>query len=250
MRRKIKDSELPKAFDKLLNLYQQIPDTNGCMDNIKECHSWCCQNQNPNLVYCEFLRTWNHILKTWDGDKIISLVERALQNYLSDLPVKGCIFRNEETHLCDIHKYRPLSCMLYAITPKEEFDERLEKIKARYKGQIGAFFRDQCPLVETVNGKKVTTKDTDKWWTELKEIERSIGIEESHIVDRFGGTYLTFHDHLLIYLLPEYLFNNLASVRQYGNIADKHKVIETFIKVLRPAFEGNKNAGNEENKGS
>jgi len=250
MKRKIKDSELPKAFDKLSSLYQKIPDTKGCVENINECRSWCCQCQNPNLVYCEFLRTWNHILKTWDGEQIIGLIKKALHNYLSDLPIKGCIFRNKETYLCDIHKYRPLNCFLYGITPKEEFDERLEKIKEIYKGQIGAFFREQCTLVETVNGKKVTRQDTDRWWKELKEIETSIGIDKKHIVDQFGGTYLTFHDHLLIYLLPEYLFNNLVSVRQYGNVAEKHKVIETFIRVLSPAFEGSKNGGKEKDTNS
>jgi len=243
VKRKVSSKKLEESFGKLDKLYAKVPDTKGCLENLIEghkCGAFCCQQNNPQVLYCEFMHALTHVLKHFGVEEIVELFHKSLINYLSTFPLKSCIFWDSETKMCKIHKVRPLSCYLYSVTPDEEFKAKQNRLKEIYKNEL-VFFRDQCNLVSTIDGSTITSKDTAKWWEELKEIELGIGITEKEITDRFGGTYLTFHDHLLIYLLPEYLFNNLISVRLHGNPAEKSRVIEAFSKVLTPVIEKLKN---------
>jgi len=220
------------SFSKLANLYNKIPDTEGCMENLNSCSAWCCRLQCPQVLYCEFLRALDFILKNWEEEDFMKLFEKSLKHYLSKELIKGCIFWDKETKLCKIHRKRPFNCFVYGITPKEEFDERLKKIREKYKDEI-AKFRDQCDLVKTKNGHEVTTEDTDKWWDELVDIEKYIGIDKKQINDESGGTYRTYHDHLLIFYLPDYLLENLSEVRQFGEVIEKQNVIETILNLVK-----------------
>jgi len=232
------------------DLYKKIPDTTGCIENInsgKSCNSWCCKNQSPQVLYCEFLSAWNFILKNWEFEDILTIIERSLKNYLNDSPTKGCIFRNYDTKLCNIHKKRCFNCRIYAITPDSEFNDRLARLRELYKDNEKVFFREQCDLVKTVNDEKVEDEDTDKWWEELCKIEKIIGVKKELITDNPEGTYRTYHDHILIYLLPEYLLENLSHVRKFGNEEEKENITITFMNMLSSAIQGFKNGKKDKN---
>lgn len=238
-----KRKRLQKTFDRLDAFYKAMPDTVGCMDSISKpaghggCGAWCCKIQNPQLLYCEFLYAFDFILKNWTQKELLVVVEEAVRNYLKDTPTKGCVFFNNKTKMCKIHTKRCFNCHLYGIIPEEEFKPRLERLRKEY-ADTNAIFKEQCKLVKAENGEKFTMKTTDKWWEKLSNIEHQFGIKLSMITDKPGGTYRTYHDHLLIYLLPDYTLENLSEVRKHGTQDDKEKVIMTLMDILTKALEG------------
>ena len=236
------NSKIQKAFSKLRNIYNSIPATKGCMENINGsgvcCNAWCCKIQTPQLLYSEFLLIWNFISKKWRDEAVCDLFEKCMLNAIDDIPSKGCVFFNKEINQCRIHKFRPYNCRIYGITPPEEFNPRYEKIKEEYKTIIGATIKPQCELVSTVDGKKLTTKNTNDWWNEIAAIERLIGIPMNMVTDEFGGTYRTPHDHVLLYNMPENVLNALAGIKLYSDNLDKIRAVSEIMSNLRNYFRG------------
>lgn len=235
MPKKIGSKKVNKAVKKLNVLYDKIPDTKGCIENTDKeggCGAWCCQMQNPSVLYSEFRNTWSFMLKEWDLDQLVSLIRKSIINYLSSNLTKGCIFFDKETRMCTQHDTRPYNCRIYGITPEEEFKPRYEKLKVLYEKK-GEELRDQCNLVETVSGKKVTKKQIDRWWEELKEAEKTLGFSEEEINDSDGGTYRTYHDHLLIHLFPEDILRSLTFVKLNGDPIQKLEAVDKFTNLLR-----------------
>lgn len=225
-----------RACPKLHNLYNKIPDTKGCMDNISKidgCKGWCCNFQSPQLLYGEFLNLWNYIMQNWEIEQICNVIEKSLKNYIMGITTKGCIFFNAETKMCEVHKKRPFNCRIYGITPEEEFAPRLEKMKTLYKNDPRAVIKDQCDLVETVNGETVTKEDIDIWWNELINIERGIGILQENINDDMGGSYRTPHDHVLLYTMPDFVMEELQKIRLIDNYSEKIQIIERYMEAVR-----------------
>jgi Fe-S-cluster containining protein len=239
---RVNNPKLESCFSKLASLYNSIPDTEGCLENNTEkdgCNSWCCFLQCPQMLYVEFLFAMKQILKEWDTNKIAVLVERSIRNYVKGFTTKGCIFFNEDTNLCDCHKKRSYNCRIYSITPYEEFHPRYLKAKEAYKNAKMAIVRDQCNLCKTINGEKITTEDTNRWWNKLVEIERSAGIKKQLINDGPGGSYRTPHDHILMYFLSEELLEKLQTIRLYATDDEKRIAVDAFINVFYNRLENN-----------
>ncbi|MHA1470677.1 MAG: hypothetical protein ACTSSP_08985, partial [Candidatus Asgardarchaeia archaeon] len=60
-----------KAFSRLNRIYDIIPETEGCLDNIEKeggCGAWCCKIQTPQLLYSEFLFIWEYLSKNTNDD--------------------------------------------------------------------------------------------------------------------------------------------------------------------------------------
>jgi hypothetical protein len=128
--------------------------------------AWCCALQTPQVLYCEFLHTWQYIIRNFTHLQISSLVEKCLRKYLYDNSEKACVFFDKDNKICSQHESRPYNCRIYGITPDEEFVPRYEKLKVIYPD-----IKPQCNLVSTVNGEAVSKKDIDNWWIELRSIE-------------------------------------------------------------------------------
>ena len=115
------NKKVSSSFSKLHNVYNSIPETTGCMENINikggGCKARCCLIQTPQFLYSEFLLIWDYISRNWDDDKICDLFERCMLNAVDTLPSKGCVFFDEDTCLCLCHKKRGLNCRIYGITP-------------------------------------------------------------------------------------------------------------------------------------
>ena len=113
-------------------------------------------------------------------------------------------------------------------------------------------FREQCNLVKTEHNKKVNIKDTGHWWRCLNEIEQGLGVKKKEINDGPGGSYRTYHDHLLIQLLPENILEQLTQVRLDGDIISKEMAIRNLVDQLKQniekGFKGDRVSGNEETK--
>jgi len=234
-------NKLSKVFLKLEKIYNKIPDTKGCMENIESsCKAWCCIFQTPQFLYSEFLLVWDYISKNWDDDAICDLFEMCMLNAVDKIPSKGCVFFDKKTNMCKIHEKRPLNCRIYGITPNEEFEPRYLRLKEEYKNIIGAFIKPQCDLVSTCDGTKVTVKETSKWWEEITEVEHSIGIPKKMITDEMGGSYRTPHDHILLYNMPENVLNSLAGIKEYKDEFEKKRMIKEIIQVIKNVFQKSK----------
>jgi len=221
-----------KAYSKLGSLYSTIPSTTGCMENNckKEgCNSWCCRIQCPQMLYVEFLYVMSTVMQKWPTEQIAKLIDKSVKAYVKGVATKGCIFFDEETNLCLVHRHRSLNCRIYGITPEEEFHPRYLKVKEMYKDVPLVIIKDQCNLCKTANDYVVTTDDTSKWWNKLVDIEKSIGVRKQLINDDAGGSYRTPHDHVLQYFLKEETLDNLQKIRLYANESEKEKAVETFL---------------------
>lgn len=235
-----KSKKVQKAFPKLHNIYNSIPNTKGCLDNISKgggCNAWCCKIQTPQLLYSEFLLIWNFISKNWNDEEICDLFEECMMNAINEIPSKGCVFFDKEENLCRVHKHRPYNCRIYGITPDEEFNPRYERLKEEYKTILGATIKPQCKLVSTTDDSKVTVKNTDDWWNDIAGVERMIGIPMKLVTDEFGGTYRTPHDHVLLYNMPENVLNGLAAIKMYNDHFDKIKAVGEIMSNLRIILE-------------
>jgi len=234
------NENLKKAFSKLHNLYNTIPDTKGCMENINAegecCKAWCCRIQTPQFLYSEFLLLWNFVSKNWTDEEICELFERCMLNAVDPLPSKGCVFFDGDTCLCEAHKRRPYNCRIYGITPNEEFEPRYKKLEEEYKSIVGAVIKPQCPLVSTSDGSDVNIDMANEWWKKLVDIEKSIGIPKDMVTDAMGGSYRTPHDHVLLYNMPENVLNALSGVKKYTDELEKKTVIKGLIQVIKNVF--------------
>lgn len=225
---------------KIKNVYDTIPSTQGCLENLETCGGWCCKIQNPHVLSVEFSRTWNYVVNHFGMQYIIDLLELSLRLYISDIPTKGCIFFDKDEKMCKIHEYRPLACRLYGIMPDDEFQERYNVLKEKFKDDPLADVRPQCNLVETTNGKKLTKDDTDSYWNQMVDIEIEYGFKKEDVHDGAGGSYKTFHDHILMRYLPDDIFQKFQGIRIFShnknNIMSKEEVekaISEYIAALR-----------------
>ena len=226
-------SKLNLAKEQLVILYDKTPATKGCMENINKdvaeggCAAWCCTYQTPQVLYIEFLHTWDFVVRNFPFAQITNLVERCLRKYLFDNADKSCVFFYKSNKLCQQHETRPLNCRIYAITPDEEFIPRYERLKVIYPD-----IRPQCNLVSTVSGEIVSKKNIDDWWLQLKSIEMSIGIKKEFITDESHGSYRTYHDHLLLHILGETGLEYLSYMRISSTAIEKEQTIKNTLKAF------------------
>lgn len=221
------------AFELLRYAYSQIPDTKGCMKHIsmpKEeggCGAWCCDLQSPQILYIEFLNAWRNLCNNWSDSDIKELLSSAVYAYLFPKEHHGCIFWDKETKLCGHHEVRGYNCRTYGVIPEEEFKPRYERLKVLYPDTP-----DQCNLIETEDGSKVTSKKMDEWWKMVLDAEKKIGISEENIHDGFGGSYRHYHEHILIHLLGEEGMEQLSHSRLHLSHDDKMSVYNGITEAL------------------
>lgn len=231
--------KLEEARKKLNELYDSMPETVGCMEHIAKpkeeggCGGWCCILQNPQVLYSEFRNTWREVLLNWSNEDIIDLIEKAIRNYTSPMITKGCIFFDRDSKLCTQHKTRPYNCRIYGITPEEEFKPRYERLKVLYQDEPMATIKDQCNLIKTEDGSKVTVEQTTKWWNEAVEIEKSIGVPAENINDDPGGSYRTYHDHILLTVCSDNLLDNLQAIRLSEDTMTREIYVKEVVHSLK-----------------
>lgn len=208
-------------------LYKGMPATTGC----EKCHEvngddaiWCCREINPSMYYAEFLRIWTEVQK-WNKERKAKLFVRAIKNYLDTGQSKGCIFWDEE---CLVYKNRPFSCRMYGVIPQDSWDSRIKSIKDR---EEEFEYRPQCDMVSVVGVDDITSAQEDKWFNHTKDCEKRIGVPDSIIKlhDIPGGSYRTFHDHLLLEVLAVEAMNALTKVKMSKPSKED---IECFASIL------------------
>ena len=211
---KTSDKNLTIPLISLNVLYSKMPKTTGC----DQCESvngdkkdWCCKINSPSMYYVEFLNVWKDVQNTWSKIKKSSLIMRAIKNYLSNKRDKGCIFYDNG---CQTYSKRPLACHFYGVISEDSWNKRVKKIRNRDGEEVN--IQNQCHLVSFENGKKSMTEDEEnKWFKHTVDCESQIGVTPDllKLHDLPGGTYRTFHDHLLIELFDPSILEMLTKVR-------------------------------------
>jgi hypothetical protein len=129
---------------------------------------------------------------------------------------------------------------LYGITPDEEFRPRLERLREQYASDPTAVIKDQCNLISTVSGNKPTTATTNAWWRALTDIEASIGIARKDINDGIGGSYRTYHDHILLQTCSDPVMRQLQFLRLHGTEEEKQVAIAGLMDGFRKQYKSKK----------
>lgn len=234
MEKKPQKDILRKGLSSLQSLYSKIPETTGCIENIDSCRGWCCKVQSPQVLYVEFLNTWDTIMRTWDLENVLEVVEDSVMCYISTETTKGCVFFDQEKHTCKQHKTRCFNCRIYGITPKEEFEPRYLAMKEILRKYPNAILHNQCDLVSTKDGTPIDVGQTDIWWKKLTNAENFIGIERDRINDGKSGSYRTYHDHILLYLLPNDILHMLTNLKTSEiRPEDRRECVKSFMQCLK-----------------
>ncbi|MHA2279373.1 MAG: hypothetical protein ACXAC5_00570 [Promethearchaeota archaeon] len=213
-------------------LYDEMPKTSGCERcqeiNGPERKDWCCVLQNPSMYYVEFLKVYQSVEK-WERDKRKELILRALHNYLDNSLSKGCIFYNNG---CQTYENRPFGCKMYGVIPAVSWERRWELLKERQGESFEA--KPQCTLVTAE--KEISPELEDKWFLHTRNCEDRIGVprEIINLHDFAGGSYRSFHDHLLLELFGEEILSILTNVRMSS---PSREDIELTIDELRSTID-------------
>lgn len=226
----LSDATLKRSRKSLKNLYQSIPETEGCLSNIAKeggCGAWCCEVQSPSVFYCEFLNTWNTVKSSWGKERLIKLIMACVRNYLTSNATKGCVFWDTTSKQCQQHMTRPFNCRTYGQIPDEEFKPRYERLKVLYENDPTAAIHPQCNLVKSI-GEPPSVEEMQRWFSELQLLETDVGVEKNAIHDEKGGSYRTYHDHILLKIGSPALLEKLTIIRQMGDVASK----SAFINLL------------------
>lgn len=209
---KIDDDNILGPITSLNILYEGMPETKGC-ESCREVNGenafWCCKTQSPSMYYVEFLKVWKEV-QQWGKWQKARVIIAAITNYLSNNKDKGCVFYDDE---CTIYNDRPLACRMYGVIPKESWNKRWDALKERDGDNFCA--KQQCNLVSTVDGKEITPEQENKWFVHTAKAERRIGVplQAIQLHDEAGGSYRTFHDHILMELFPASSLNMLTQVK-------------------------------------
>ena len=227
----ITQDNLRKPTISLKVLYEGMPATSGC----ENCHEhfgedaiWCCRTINPSMYYVEFLKVWQEVQK-WPKHKKRDLMVRAIINYLDTSPQKGCVFWGEE---CMVYDNRPFACRMYGVIPQESWDKRVASLREREGEDFP--IRPQCDKVVSEN--PITEEDENKWFEHTRKCEVMLGVDKQCIDlhDIPGGSYRTFHDHLLLEILEPQALNRLTEVKLSK---PSREDIESFAEVLTGVLE-------------
>lgn len=220
---KVEPKVWKRAKETLKDIYADIPETEGCMENIAKengCAAWCCEHQNPSVFFSEFSYTWNKITGTWTKAQQADLFIRAVRAYFDKGTAKGCIFWDTESKLCQQHETRPYNCRLYGQTPEEDFKPRYERLKVLYPE---ADIRPQCGLVKSAN--PPTKAQIDGWFNEIRLVELDMGIHPSLHNDKDGGSYRSYHDHILLKVGNAPFLKHISQLRD-ASAEEQEKFIE------------------------
>lgn len=123
IKKSIQLAENNRHFEKLNQIYRQIPDgiCSGCTN--------CCV-ESVHASYTEFLNIYDYLKK---NALFYDLLPNLISHYfLEFVEKKYCPFLNHQGK-CSIYSVRPLTCRLFGHWEKEDFDHNLNCIHKENK---------------------------------------------------------------------------------------------------------------------
>jgi Fe-S-cluster containining protein len=197
----------------------------------------------PQLNRCEFL---NIVTEIWDAtsdeDKL-ELIFKSVEYFLRydykkwgmDSLVKPCMLLDKD-NLCGHYLKRPLSCRVYGLWPKEDYENRVNKFEKAY-APLGLKREDlplntQCPYVKRIDDKiPLTSELINSLFSKLDDIDKKMFNYSSLQISQ-KENYRTFHDWLLFTILGEDFLTKLTT---FALAADK-ETMEAQLKAIKEVF--------------
>jgi hypothetical protein len=208
--------QIDKNRIKLKQVYDRLPATKGCMENINAeggCGAWCCQVNSPQVLEVEFANTWKWVNDTLTRDETIALIARALRTFLNNDLNKGCIFFDHDNKLCLQHGTRPFACFapetlvmtscgavpISAIAAGDYVyghDGKLHRvIHTMSREYVGPLYE----IVQQGSGVRVRCTPEHLWWSAAQRYKRQAivprWVRADSLVEKRKdviGSYLTF----------------------------------------------------------
>lgn len=209
------EDEAEKLIEKLNNIYKQMPDTIGCVSCGK-----CCRVQHPHCYFIEFINMYRHIVSSWSQKETSELIALCVERYISNDLEKPCVFLDEK-NMCKIYHTRNYNCRAFGIIPKKVYAKRVREVKKNFPGvRLGLEKQTDC-----CGGVKPKTfigaKKLDGLFEQIYNLDIELGVSPEDLAAQ--NNYMTFHDHLLLFLYgnnPQFL-NQLTEVKRHGSEKDK-----------------------------
>lgn len=230
-----------KEMKRLENLIDDIYTKGPSLQTKMTCKCVCCKIAMPQLNYCEFVNIvtsfWNNMGSHEKAELICKCLEYffhyEFEKWGIETLVKPCVFLDKETEKCKIYEKRPLSCRMYGLWPKEEYEARVNRFVKAYS-KYGLKREDlpnhkQCPLVtRTDDSKELTTEVIDGMYKQLDNLDQKIaGFTDLQVKTR--DNYRTFHDWLLYSIFGSQW---LASLSSFMKVASRD-VIDDQLRALK-----------------
>jgi Fe-S-cluster containining protein len=210
--------------DKLNGIYTE--DVN--LETTMTCVCTCCKVAMPQIHYSEFLNIVDTIWNAYKKEELMDLIGTSIEYYfyhdyakfgMKHL-IKPCMFLNKETNLCKIYEKRPLSCRIYGLWPKEEYEKRVDSFVSYYS-QYGLTRDDiplakQCDKVKRVDESKELSMDViNSLYAKLDSVDVSVG-KFSKVDIEAKVNVRTFHDWLMWHIYGEQMLCEISSIVQAG----------------------------------
>lgn len=209
----------------------------------------CCNVACPQLHYVEFIQIVTELWKKLYHKQKLDLLINSLEYFFRydyekwgmDSLVKPCMLLDRDTKLCTVYSDRPLSCRLFGLWPKEEYESRVDKFEKAY-AKYGLKREDlplntQCPNVKRVDeSNPLTTEVINGLFEKMDRLDEKMGnFTELQIKQK--ENYRTFHDWLLLKVIGE---DMLVKLTTFAMAASKEVMIDQIRasrEVWTKAFE-------------
>lgn len=217
------DENIDIVFQKLENIYAQMPETIGCISCGK-----CCSVQHPHCFYVEFLYMMDGI-QSWTREQKFELHLACIKNYLSSSLNKKCVFLNQDKR-CDIYHHRGYNCIAFGMIPKKVYTKRVKDVKKNFPGvRLGLESQSACcggvKPVQYIGGNKL-----DALFEKIRDLDLLLGVSIEDIDE--SNNYMTFHDHYILFFYgkDQKTLERLTSLKLNGTDADKLSFLESIVK--------------------
>ena len=211
-----------------------------------KCTNFCCRVAMPQMNYCEFSQLINEIWGTSSKSEKIEFVCKSIEYFFRhefekwgmESLVKKCMLLSKNGK-CSYYESRPLSCRIYGLWPKKEYNERVDKFEKAYKGLLKRKdlpLNVQCKNVKRVDdSKELTIEVINDLFAQLDKIDDKIG-DFSDVQLEQKENYRTFHDWILLKTYGEDWLITLTSFMMAAKKEDLVDLVEQLKVATRQNF--------------
>lgn len=216
----------------------------------------CCKTACPSMNYSEFLNAINYIWNHFSNDEKVELLSKSIEYYFKNsfekwgiqTLVKPCLLYDRGNKKCKIYEKRCLSCRLYGMWPKEDYEARVDRFVKAYE----PFGLSKCDLPLNEQCDKVVRNDKihpltkaiiDNLYVQLDGIDAKVS-DFTPLQIKNKSNYRSFHDWLLLKVYGEEWLGSLTAFMMASDREAMEDQIEQFKIAIKSVFSDKNNSMN------